>query len=615
VSAGNRNELWARTLLDELARAGLREVVVCPGSRSTPLVLAAAAHPALRTLVQLDERSGGFLALGVGKATGRPAAVITTSGTAVANLLPAVVEASQAEVPLLLLTADRPPHLRGADANQAIDQERIFGRYSRAFHELSPERISGATLRYLRSTAARAFAEAAGDPAGPVHLNLPFAKPLEPVAVAGDLPPELEVDEPLAAEGRPSNAPFTRVYPRRAAPSDEALETLAGHLARARRPLIVAGPNPRPFELGPLVGRAAAAWRAPLLADPLSGGRSDAPRGTAVAGYDLFLRSPRARRALRPDLILRVGQSPTSAALLGFLEEAADVRQVVVDGGARWKDHLAVASEFVPADAATTLRALLSRSPVRGEGTPAPVTDPGWSARWRTADRAARGVLDGLDGGAFFEGLVLAEAFVATPSDALLFVSSSMPVRDLDAFGLPRSGGPLVLGNRGASGIDGIVSTAIGTGIGSGRPVVAVLGDLALLHDANGLLAIREAGVPVVFVVVNNDGGGIFHLLPVREYEPAFTRFFATPHGREPERVAALHDLPFLRIEARAATAEAAPPLAALRGALREALAADASLLVEVRTDREENRIRRGEVVAAVQEAVEAALAGVDGEG
>ena len=633
LSSRNRNELWARTLLDELARSGVREVVVAPGSRSTPLVLAAAADPRFRITVQVDERSACFLALGVGKATGTPAAVITTSGTAVANLLPGVVEAAQSETPLLLLTADRPPRLRGADANQAIDQVHIFGRYVRMFRELSPAQVSEDALRHLRSVAVQAVAASVGDPGGPVHLNVAFEKPLEPVPVPGDLPEGLGRGSPLLVPGRPGGLPFTRVSPRRSLPDPAGVEILAERLRRAARPLLVAGPVPRPWEVGPaLLGLADLGF--PLLADPLSGARFGAPgrdrageggvRGSrkgaqpgVIAGYDLALRSPEVRKRLRPDLILRFGASPTSASLLTLLEECGGEPQVVVDSGERWKDHLAVASHVVPWDPARTASALAERL-VGGS------LRASWVREWQRVEATVSQTLAGPGGhdGGFFEGTVLAEVAARIPEEALFFVSSSMPVRDLDAFGAPRGAGPLVLGNRGASGIDGIVSTAIGASLGSRRLVVAVLGDLALLHDMNGLLAAHAPGVRVLFVVIQNDGGGIFHLLPVREFDPPFTRLVATPHGREVDRIAWLHDLFHLRVEGRAHPPEAhggaggtgsgSEPglqgMEGLRAALDEGLArlqeGEGSLLLEVRTDRNENEQRHREVAERVRSAL-----------
>ena len=684
----NRNELWARVLLDELARAGVRHAVVAPGSRSTPLVLALASDSRFRTTVQVDERSAGFLALGVGKATGVPAAVITTSGTAVANLLPAVVEASQSEVPLLVLTADRPPRLRGADANQAIDQVHLFGRATRLFQELSPADVSDPTLRHLRGVANRAVAAAMGDPAGPVHLNVAFEKPLEPVPVPGDLPPGLGEEARLSLEGRPDADPFTRVHPRRLFPTDDVLDALAVRLASARRPLLVAGPVSRPWECGPAIVALARSGGVPLLADPLSGaresggrvsgGRTAGPGCGPGCGYDLALRVPEMRRHLAPDLVVRFGTTPSSAPLATWLDELREVPQVVVDGGDRWKDHLAVAREVVPGDPARVAADLVRRLPAGWGGGEA------WAAAWRRVDAAVReALLPGLEAD-FFEGAaaVAAAEHAVTHAQGILFVSNSMPIRDVDAlWPLGRSDGPSgagenrdtgdgdavngdteirdteirdleardarasaplrILGNRGASGIDGIVSTALGVAWGSGAPVTALVGDLALVHDMNGLLRARGFGDPglrgdpadpgergergdpadpadpgapgradpvkVDFVVVNNDGGGIFHLLPVRDFEPAFTRFVATPHGLEPERIAALHGLPFRRVEGRHDPGSPGA-LQRVREGLAWARSQPGSVILEIRTDRDQNRRRHVEMVERVRTALLALL-------
>ena len=588
MTSPNRNHLWARALIDELARAGVREVVISPGSRSTPLVLAAATDPRLRLLVQVDERSAGFLALGVGKGTGRPGAVITTSGTAVANLLPAVVEAAQSEIPLLLLTADRPPHLRGADANQAIDQVHLFGRYVRMFEELTPGVISERTLRHLRGVGSRAVAAAVGDPAGPVHLNLPFAKPLEPTPVPGDVPLGLEEGRGLGAVGRSPERPFVRIRPRRRAPDPEGLRGLRDRLAAARRPLVVAGPVPRPEEVGHLIRRLGEERGVPVLADALSGARfGEKDGGHVLGGYDLFLRAPRFRSLARPDLILRLGATPTSAVLAGYLEEHAGTDQVVVDGGERWKDHLAVAGEYLAGDPALVLEALV------GDEGSAPAS---WTRLWQGAEAAVRATLvQELEEGAFFEGAAVSRVARWCPPGATLFLSNSMPVRDVDAFVPDLPGVVPALGNRGASGIDGIVSTAAGASLGTGSHVVAVVGDLALIHDMNGLMALREDGIRLTLVVIQNDGGGIFHRLPIREHEPEFTRYFATPHGLEVSRIAELHGLPHTR----------ARSLEELDRALDEAAGWDPGGIVEVPTDRDGSMERSREVAERVERAVE----------
>jgi 2-succinyl-5-enolpyruvyl-6-hydroxy-3-cyclohexene-1-carboxylate synthase len=587
-----RNTLWSQVFVEELVRAGVTDVCLAPGSRSAPLVLAAAAQAAegrLRLRVHLDERSAAFFALGIGKATGRPAAVVTTSGTAVANLLPAVVEASYSETPLLLLTADRPHHLRGADANQAIDQVGIFGGFVRAFFEVSPPVVAGAELRHLRVLAARAVAGALGLPGGPVHLNFPFDKPLEPVAGTRDVPHGFAEAHPRAFRGRETGDPYVRISPSRPTASDAELDTLATWIDRAERGVLIVGPSPEPDRVGPAALALAGASGLPLLADPLSGARFRAAGGATVVGaYDLMLKTPELRRGLAPDLVLRVGQSPTSAALLRWLEERSVARQVVIDAGHRWKDHLAVATDYLRAEPADALERLADRVQRRGPNA--------WASLWAQLDERARQIAREQTDATFFEGSVLAEVTGSLPPGGTLFVSSSMPVRDLDAFGGRRDERVRVLGNRGASGIDGILSTALGVSAAGARPTVAVVGDLAFLHDANGLLGTREPDASVVFVVIHNDGGGIFHLLPIREHEPEFTAYFATPHGLDLSHLANLHRLPFTRVESREA----------LRTALADALALGGSHVIEVPSDREENRRLRSTAEAAVRASLQA---------
>lgn len=586
----NRNTIHAQVLVDELVRVGVTDLCIAPGSRSTPLILAAAARGpqgdgALRIRVFIDERSAAFFALGLGKATGRPAAVVTTSGTAVANLLPAVVEAAWSETPLLLLTADRPARLREADANQVIDQRGIFGRYPVLALELPPPEVSDEALRHLRATAGRAVAAAMGLPAGPVHLNLPYAKPLEPVPVPTDLPEGYpEAAEP-GLSGRSDGGPWITVGVRRPRASDDEIAALARELEGAERGVVVAGPHPEADRLGPVLRRFAAAWGAPLLADPLSGGRHGPPAGaTVIAGYDLLLRDPETAAALRPDRIVRVGAAPTSAALVAWLDRHRDVPQTVIDAGRRWKDHQAIAHHAVPVCPVDALHRLAAEGLETGE--------EGWRARWSRADRA---VADQALAGPAHEGHLARAVVDALPANAPLFVSSSMPVRDVDAFGGARDETVSVLGNRGASGIDGIVSTALGVAAGSGRATAALVGDLAFLHDLNGLLATRERDARLVLVVVNNDGGGIFHMLPVREREPAFTPYFATPHGADFEKAAGVYGVDYRRV---------APE--GLGGAVSEALTSEreGTVVLEVLTDRDDNSTAHA---AAVQRAVAAA--------
>lgn len=584
---------WARALVAGLVDAGLREACISPGSRSTPLVLALAERREVRRFVQLDERSGAFFALGVGKRSGRPAAVVTTSGTAVANLHPAVIEASRSGAPLLLLTADRPPRLRGSDANQTVDQAGLFGGAVRLFHDAGLPRPGEAGLDHARGLAARAWSAAVGRPAGPVHLNLPFEKPLQPS-------PEAAARTDPGAAGKGASPPRIAAVGAMAGP--RTLARLSGTISAAARGLIVVGPEAEPGRMGEAalaLGRATG-W--PVLADPLSGARyrEGALRGAAGA-YDLFLRSERVRRALAPELVLRFGGPATSQELHDFLAGLEGCEQVAVSDLPGWPDHRGSATEVVRADPAALCAELADRLAGTAAGSPG-----AWTERWRRVEEAAREeARHGTEAG-FLEGTVAEVVARTAPPGATLFVGSSMPVRDLDAFGAPRDAPLRVVGNRGASGIDGAVSTALGaTAVGEG-PALGVIGDLALLHDVNGLRAASAYGLPLVLVVVQNDGGGIFHLLPVREHEPHFGPYFATPHGLDLRHAAELYGVAHRRLKAGGVRGLGEE----LEAGLREALEEGGPHLIEVPSDRERNRSRREEVVAAAVEAAEGALEG-----
>ena len=393
-------------------------MTLAPGSRSTPLVLAFSQDGRFRLRVHLDERSAAFFALGVGKASGMPAAILTTSGTAAANVFPAVIEARESETPLLVLTADRPPHLRDSDANQAIDQVRLYGRYPRDFFDVAPPVLNGPALRHLRALAVRAVAASRGPPAGAVHVNFPFDKPLEP----SDAPDEFAHHHPLAATGRPDGAPFVEISACRREASTEDLDALAEVLSSPCG-VIVAGPCPEPGRVGPAVRGLAARTGFPVLADPLSGARYG-PAGGAhiVSAYDLFLREGAALERLAPDVILRVGASPTSSALQAWMLHHDGAAQVVMDGGGRWKDHGVTATRYVRADAADTLIQLTGRT--------GRVASEEWTGSWRAAENAALAALASASG-ELHEGDALAAVRSALPAGSTLFVSSSMPVQIL----------------------------------------------------------------------------------------------------------------------------------------------------------------------------------------
>jgi len=609
MADANRNQLWARALLDELARCGVRHVVAAPGSRSTPLVLAAHAHDELRVHVCIDERSAAFFALGIGRASGTPAVVITTSGTAVANLLPAAVEADRAEVPLLLLTADRPRELRDADANQSVTQPGIFSSCARAEWDLMHPEVSNDAVRHLRAVACRAFAAAGGPGGGPVHLNVPLRKPLEPTPVEADRR-AIEALDPEVREGRAEYAghrpPWTVVNRGTAAVVPGLARSVAGELSRAKRPVIVVGhlqlgrlrPDGPSRLLAPL-----ADLGVPLLVDPLSGLRACADFGAPrIAAYDTLLRDSGVADRLRPDLILQLGRTPTSQALVRWMA-GSGARRVVFADGPLHKDHTATADAVVTVEPAVWATALGELDGETRDRIRAAV-EPGWRDAWLAAEAA---------GGSEIAAPTSLEAAAAravvehTPEGIPLFISSSMPIRDVDTVSGVTGREIPMFGNRGASGIDGIVSSALGVAVGFPRPgprgeappqprAVCLLGDLALLHDANGLGLAREADV--VFVVVNNDGGGIFGMLPVAAFDPPFTELFSTPHGRDLGAHAAAFGVPHGVVTPDD-----------LGAALEGALESGGTRVLEVRTDRAVEVDARA---ADRDRAIEAARAALD---
>jgi 2-succinyl-5-enolpyruvyl-6-hydroxy-3-cyclohexene-1-carboxylate synthase len=566
-TAPNPSTALAVVVMDELVRNGVRHLALAPGSRSAALALAAADRPDLSVWVEIDERSAAFLAVGIARGSGAPAAVVTTSGTAAANLLPAMVEADLGGVPLVVLTADRPPELRHAGANQTIDQVGLYGGAVRWACDLGvPEDRPGAGA-YWRSSVCRAVAEARGrgGPPGPVHLNLAFREPVVPATDDGRTV-GAAFTGPLG--GRPGGAPWTRVV--RSPLPEVALDR---RWLEVERGIVVAGDARLPPEERRKVDRLAAALGWPLVAEPAAGWR---PPQTVTMAHHL-LGHPGFRARHRPDAALVVGRAGLSRNLAAAL---AGVPRVVADPWG-WPDP--------ERDAEAVLTGFPSFDP--GE---VPKRESGWRRAWLEAEAAVRKVVDAaLDESDLpSEPRTARDAARAVPDGGLLVAASSMPVRDLDWF-MPARDVEVVC-NRGASGIDGFVSTALGVAAhaGPGR-VAALAGDLSLLHDAGGFLVRPQPDC--VFVVVNNDGGGIFSFLPQAGFPEHFERVFGTPHGRSFERLAAFHDLTYRPIE----RADELTP------AVQEGLLAGGLHLLEVRTERAENVAVHRRIAAAVGAALD----------
>jgi 2-succinyl-5-enolpyruvyl-6-hydroxy-3-cyclohexene-1-carboxylate synthase len=574
----NPSTAFGTVFVDELIRCGLREAVLAPGSRSAPLAMAlfdrAAASGAAggragpRLHVRIDERSAAFLGLGLAKASRRPVVLVCTSGTAAAHFHAAVIEADEAGVPLIVLTADRPPELRGTGTSQTIDQLKLYGGAVRWFCEAGvPEERPG-MVRYWRSLACRAWAMAsggAGSLPGPVHVNLPLRDPLVPdPAVDGGWP------EPL--DGRPDGAPWTSL--------GDADAPSALLLDWTERGVVVCGDGD--YDPGPLLGLAeAAGW--PVLAEPSSNARGGP---NALSAYGYLLDSPEFVAGYRPDLIVSAGRPGLSRGQLGFLRGAPGLvpaRHVVVaQGPGRW------------ADSARTATDVAAGVELRGSG---PGRTSAWLAAWQRSDAAARRAADEiLDADELpTEPRLARDLAAALPAGGLLWAGSSLPVRDLDQQMSPR-GGLRVLASRGTSGIDGLVSSAIGAALAhqadGGGPAAALLGDLTFVHDASGLmLGPAELRPDLCIVVVNNDGGGIFSTLEQAAFPESFERLFGTPHGTDLGLLTRAAGLPHLLLDKASGLADA------LRG--------DGLRVVEVRTDRAagaelRGRLREACVAAAV---------------
>lgn len=626
AEVARRNAEFAHALVSSLAASGVRHVCLCPGSRSTPLVAALTANSEPRVWVHIDERSAAFFGLGLAKARREPVALLCTSGTAAANFFPAVIEASMSGVPLVVLTADRPSELRGWGAAQTIDQVRLYGGYVRWFAE-APARLAGeAGARFARALGRRAVAEATGTPPGPVHLNLPFCEPLEPALEPDEMcdgtPREREIADldglaasAAAAAGRAFDSLVQLISPSQQGANADMLhhglttrpaqnsrlvsETVEGFfewVADRKRVVVACGPMDRGDALPRAICALARAAGWPVLADATSQLRTgphieDAP---VLSAYDLFLRCRALAERLAPDLVVRVGAPLTSRAFESWFESYPDAKLLIVDPDGEWRDPQHRAAAWIAADPA----ALFAVAAQRWRVEPCGAGVPEWLAAWSGAETAAgRALAEVLAQEAWFEPALVRDLAAALPEAATLFVSNSMPVRDLDLC-LPVSSKALrVLCNRGANGIDGIVSTALGAAAGSTGPLVLLSGDLALLHDLGGLFAAARHGLRATLVLINNDGGGIFSCLPIARWgeRVGFLENFVVPHGLDFAPALASFGVDLVRVDGPAA----------FRTALEKSLAVPGVSAIEVKVDRGTSAAHHRRLVERVVAALE----------
>jgi 2-succinyl-5-enolpyruvyl-6-hydroxy-3-cyclohexene-1-carboxylate synthase len=517
----------------------------------------------METVVHYDERGAAFFALGVARATGVPCAWLTTSGTAAANGLPAVIEASNAAVPMLMITADRPPELRDAGANQAIDQVKLFGDYARWTVDM-PCPTPDIDCEYVLTTIDQALHRSRTAPAGPVHINCMFREPLLPES--GCAPPQIE----LSTRWYEGDAPYTRYPESRPGLQSEAIRHIAQAVEGASRGILVVGQLDSTAEAS-VVSSFAAGLGWPVLADVTSGLRLRPAAFPRIAYYDQMLLSGGCADALAPDVVLHIGGRLTSKRTQQFLESHRGDLYIHVSAKPDRQDpgHLVgLHAQSDPSNFCATLSPLLSGG-----------THEDWAGEWSQGE-------EGI--GAMIESRLSADPAINEPAVARsvsrnlpaghgLYLANSMPIRDMDMYGFPEGHALAVTANRGASGIDGTLACAAGYATGLGAPLTVVAGDLACLHDLNSLALLAD--VPVTLVIINNDGGGIFSFLPVAEHEDVFETHFGTPHGYRFENVAAMYDIAYRCEDSQAGFDEA----------YGEAVASDRASIIEIRTDRAAN--------------------------
>lgn len=576
---GTLNLAFAQALLDELRAAGVASVVVCPGSRSTPLTLAV-ARSGLSYSVHVDERSAAFHALGYAKASGRPVALVCTSGTAGANFLPAVAEASHARVPLVVLTADRPSELRAWGAAQTMEQRSLYAGFAR-WSEETPCPSDGVALDYAGALARRAVCAATGPAPGPVHLNLPFREPLVPASVPMNV--RAPVEGHVSAVTMVASAQDV---------SPDAVRTLLG----VERGVLVFGPDAWDASLADAARELAATLGWPAIADPASGLRAGtALEGALIHSADVLLRDPDSAAALAPEFVLRFGGQPTSKACNQWLARHSKATVWLADPAAGFRDPQHRAARVLRASATQVAAAL------RASGATPAMSAVAWRTRWQDADRAARAaVTDALEAAPNFLAPHLAQSlWAALPHGAALYAANSMVIREVDSFAGPRPAELRLLANRGVNGIDGQVSAALGAAAAHGRPTVLWCGDLTLLHDVSGLLAGRLHGGNLTVVVSNDDGGGIFEYLPVARCVPreVFEPLFAVPHGLDLCEIA----------RGLGWQASRAASVVEFEAALSRSLAGGLHL-IEVPMDRAANTALHATINAAVRERLRAEL-------
>jgi len=577
ATSTNPNIQWADLFVGELAACGLQAVCIAPGSRSTPLTLAFARHPAIKVYLHLDERSAAFFALGLAMATERPVALVCTSGTAAAEFHAATIEAYQSHVPLLVLTADRPHDVRYSGANQTIDQVKMYGDHVLWSFDLPIPQPNAAalTLRSLKTLAGRAYGLAHGVVKGPVHLNFPFRQPLEPEAPP--LPAVTPLDRPAATLEQGVIMPTTRQ-----------IDQLTTLINRHERGFIVCGPGCPGGAFPEAVAQLAVASGYPLLADPLSGVRFGKPveSDLVLGGYESYLQGGKAPWA-PPDVVIRFGAVPTGKWINSYITASAPAHFIHIRENGVWADDSHLVNYFLQADPATVCTQLANAV------APRPLSS--WAKDIQATEATCQQITQRYFAEQFFDGAVVADVINTLPAGARLMIGNSLPVRHLDQFGAPSRRAIHVFGNRGASGIDGVTSTALGIAAASDDPLVLITGDIAFYHDMNGLLAIKQHNLHnVTIVLLNNNGGSIFRRLPIAKFEPQFTPLFLTPHDLEFSYVAQLYGLRYVCTNDREI----------FQTAFQQNVTDNTPTLIEVQTDGASDQQQQQALTAQVMSAI-----------
>lgn len=551
---------YVANFIDELVKCGVHHVIISPGSRSTPLAMIAAEHPGIKEWVLVDERSAAFFGLGIAKETNHPVALICTSGTAAANYYPAIIEAKYSRVPLVILTADRPHELRDVGASQTINQLNMYGDFVKYYQEMALPEASEAMINYVRSRASRAVHEANKDNKGPVHLNFPFREPLIPnlsLQVLWDV--DATEQHHYSYEGQKQL-------------SEIDLNHFLNKIKDKKHGLIVCGPQTDEY-LAKQIVKLAVTWQIPVLADPLSQVRSvQNEEAVIIDGYDALFKNEIIREQLKPDYIIRFGAMPVSKSYLFFVEQHKDILKFVIENESAAREPTNLKTDFIFADGVTFCREIIQKSADKGKAKD-------WLLLWERRNEIVKKHISNISSENLTEGETVQHVVQNLPLSSRLFIGNSMAVRDLDTFFMTTNRQIYVHANRGVSGIDGIVSTALGVAATSKQRVTLMIGDLAFYHDLNGLLASVHYGIDLTIVLINNDGGGVFSFLPQAKERKHFENLFGTPLQIEFKQ----------GVEMYGGTYQLVTKRNDLISGLKNSYQTKGLTVLEVKTDREEN--------------------------